>query len=518
MKKRHPDIVMCLVASGLLLLAVLAVPQRFEENDDSFMMLLSNGLYSGEISSNLVFVNSHLARPLAWLYAAVPGVDWYPGLLVAMLSVSASLFVVSVQGRGWDSLFALLALGAFGLAGILAVQFTVVAGIALVAGGWAVLAHRTWGAILIGAVLVGLAVLLRIEAAALAVAVSAPFGLAAVLAGHVALRRLVLLSAVLAGALMLHQWGEADYRAQDPAYVEFNVLRGQINDNPRASLAADRLPDGVSENDFRLFLDFFPDLGEFDPAGLRDIAERAGPGAVRISPSDWGRSAIGLLQRPDVALVMAALLLLAIGYLPSWPGLCLLIGAGVFLGGLLLVDLYAALKTRVVFTAIAAGLGAMFYLHPNQGAPWARWGRNGLLLAFTLVLVSTAAERLRENLRLRDVFLAQTALIQSWPGRVFLYKDHFAIEGARLFTDDLLALDQKIVAGGWLAKHPQNAQFSSFRDLLEEDTALFLRNDDERAAITGRILRALSENHGITAGAEAAGVSENGVLVVFRRL
>ena len=515
----HPFRFVLALAAILFAAVLFFVPARFAENDDVLIMLLLSGGYSGQPESLTVFQNQLFAEAVAFAYTAWPDIPWYPAILLATVCVSAAVFPVCfAREHGdiqWSGSLVVLVLMALAFHLVVQVQYTTIAGLAAAAGVYALLTARTGLGALPGAGLLVFAFMLRFEAAALATAVLAPaFLLGLRERGHMA-SGLAILALALCAAVALEAASNQRMSAKVPAYMEFNALRGKINDNGLSALTAGELPEGVSENDYRLFRRFFADAGAFGQAELNAIQSQMDVNLRSLSLRDWIGAAADIGKNPIVAL---ALILPFLFGITSSRRLSLLVHYSVFAVvflGLWSIEVTAILKNRVALVALTASVtGLLFFASPSRGSA-AGWLRIGALSAALVFLGSGIPGRLKENADLRGFFSEQASVFSDWTGKVIVYRAHLRVEGAELFSGDFEPLEGKALFAGWLVNHPANeGVFEGHVSLLDPGTALFYHPGYGEEVIE-MILVSLQENHGVSAEPVVIAESRAGRLVKF---
>lgn len=501
----------------------LFVPLRFQANDDTVMMMLASGAYSGAPSGNLVFINSYLGQGINGLYRLLPGVDWYPGLMLLALSTCCALGIVSVvqnvQTKQPFLFFAWTALGSLLLSVIVQMQFTTTAALSAAVGAWSLLTLPGRTVKSVGAALVIYGFLLRFEAAALVFLVGAPLFVLGLVRGVATRSQSVLLAGVVLLGVGLHVMGGRAYEAQNPDYVAYNDIRGQLNDNRNAALdlTPEVLPEGVSANDYRLlYLDFFADPLEISLEKLSALQAAVSANEQELTLRDFADAARALLLRPNILMLLAAVGL-AVFMLPKRGQRLLVVAAIVaFVAPLLYVSVFAILKNRVLWAAFAAVLAGLFYLNLRGSPRWLNMLLQVPLIGLTLMFLLSARSHIAHTLQIEPLLRTQASMIRDWEGPVYIYKNHLNIEKARLFSDDLAPLSQKIVFAGWLVNHPDNQSYQSHKDLLREDAALFMSPDRKPEVVQARLLEALWENYGIRGTFKTIDETEAGLLVTLR--
>ena len=248
-------IILLFNAIAFVLMAWL-LPIRFEENDDIVMCMIANGNYSGTPDGHLVFINALFGWMLAGLYNLNKMVEWYT-LSFCLLHVLAMSGIVTLVMRmskpSWLKALYLLFLYVLWIRMVIAFQFTTTAGLLCFSGCLAMLSsNRKWN--VLGVFSIFIASLIRFHAAALVGILFSPLFVVKALENRqfsIWILIVVLLSLLgnWADGLFYHEQDWAKYRA-------YNAVRGKIHDNPNVALVDVVLPDGVSKEDYQVFLGF----------------------------------------------------------------------------------------------------------------------------------------------------------------------------------------------------------------------------------------------------------------------
>lgn len=493
------------------------VPIRFVENDDLVMMALASGRYSGEPSPTLVFVNQHLGVLLSSAYRIHDGVEWYVvcQLLVLSFSAAAPLAVLVERFRAGETNsivpFALL-LAALASC-VVGMQFTTTASVALSVGVWTILTSPRGAHLTMGSMLVLAGMLLRFEAAALALIVLAPLICIWVIIAPLSRYRLISLGVVLAVGFGLHLSGKRDFSTQYPEYAEYIQLGGQIGENPNGTLSADQLPEGLSENDYRLFRGFFPDAAQVDATVLRKIDRTIKNRVATLPASAWFDTAWKLLDRPDIHLPILLILLIALSSRGWHVALLAAPSAAAFFLPLLYVEMTATLKPRVLFSAQFPIYASMFFLGLRSKSLIVSIA--GILISISLIkeTVDALSEDMVRYAQEREVFHDQAALIATWNGTVFVHRSDFLIEGALMFSEDIHRIPSQVTFLGWMVHHPDNGRYDGFLDLLAPDTVIFFRSEVRRDAQLRNITQAFEENYSLSVRHRVVRETATGALV-----
>ena len=127
-----------LILLGIVLYAgVFLLPFSFASNDDSLMMGLLDGSYTGEPEGYVVFLHPILSEGTSFLYRLYNDFPWYPVLwfLFSFLSYVAFVLAVGTRRYTWShQLMWIVLYLLFSLQQLFLLQFTVVAGISAFSG------------------------------------------------------------------------------------------------------------------------------------------------------------------------------------------------------------------------------------------------------------------------------------------------------------------------------------------------------------------------------------------------
>jgi hypothetical protein len=377
----------CLVA-GLLVLALGLGPPHYETNDDAVMNLIAAGrVFAATPDEHLLFSNVLLGLPLAGLYRAAPQVPWYGLYLFAVLALSLlalayALLRANPTRRGLLLVGALLL--AFALPCAVRLQFTRVAFLAtlggLLLGLSAVRGQGGRVQVVLSALLLLVACLVRFEACLLACLVLAPALAAALLRPNGRPGRLLLgagLAAVLAAGWGLERFNRFYYERDSAwrGFYEFNSLRAQFTDYLRvdyspATRAALRQVGWAPVDLAMLYTWSFADPERFSAAKMRAVLAAVGADDRVKDARRWRDLAHLVGGDADLLVVLAVgascLLLLGGGWRARLvPLLCLAVAAAVCL----VLFWFYHLPARVYFPALGAFAGvALLWESTRSGA------------------------------------------------------------------------------------------------------------------------------------------------------
>lgn len=486
-----------IVTFAVMALTLLLFGSQYQTNDDYAMNLIAAGAY-GQPDAMLVFSNIMLGEALAWLYGALPSINWYAWLHLALLFVSSAIlvyFILDTVPKRLRLLAAVLFLGAGTVPAAMQLQFTLQAYF-LAAAGFAGFAYAFFSlnardkrgkrtALLVLAVLLcTLSVMVRDKA----ILTLAPFFVLAV--GYLVYKKdrrpilwLLIACAACAGVLAADA---AAYRGDGwQAYFEFNAARSELLDSPRLDYSdnADVFSAvGWSETDYEVFYAWMlADEEKFTTQNLEYILEHG-----RWNPVTPGSLVTDFAASMDAVLKFYpfCILLLCLGLCLKTRRdklLPLLITAAVLAAHAAFVVMQRA-PVRTVFPHYVLGIlfllllvdyGAFrLVLRPRRGA--ARDAQGDRNAACTALLAVFAAVVLMMTCAIRET-------TYNWNGSAYAYyrelDDYIAQNPDKLFLSSVIAGGDRFRAysvfeaprtgalrnfsllGGWYTKSPRYYEF-----------------------------------------------------------
>jgi len=245
------------------LVAYLA-PIRFQTNDDVGMCRIVSGLISGTPDAHLVFINYLYGWVLTVFYRLIPNIEWYTISFCAIHIISLSIISFSIlktDKSTWTKAVFLLLFYVIEIRIIAFFQFTTTAAIGAFAGSLLLFETKKTSKVS-GIILFLIASLIRFRAAMLVFLLMLPCFLYKIILQKAQWKRLIVpIMICICGAYTARFIHNQIYKTDQEwaYYMEYNKLRGRINDNPHARGIMDKLPEGVSQNDYELLLAFNQD-------------------------------------------------------------------------------------------------------------------------------------------------------------------------------------------------------------------------------------------------------------------
>jgi hypothetical protein len=452
-----------------------AFDPSFDVPDDAFIMFTLDGFFYGAPDYRTVFMSTLLTRGLAELYTHVPDVPWY-GLFLYGLHFAAVVVWLQLFLRRPRALLEVV-LFAFGL---LALTFPMMLEVtfssaALAAGAMGIFLHfersgaagSRLGAPVLGAVLLGLAYLTRVEVVPALLLPAVPmllFRARSVPLGRHAIAFVVFLSLVLAGV-----WSDSRAYAS-PEWQSFQrrlALSVALIDSPKLTRTPELLElaarAGWSQNDLSLFARFvYADPEVYDLASISVVAEGTGGLGSARDPLRATRERIVGDHSVELLILLLHLAILVprMSRRDRWTALAL---TAAFVGGAVCLATFLKFPSRIALPTTWMVV-SWVVVAPHEWRPLLGWiphpgFRRGLVSTLGTLLIAVPLIELvqesREHVEDRERFLAslrqQRALA---PGStiVALGELPFATLSPMTMRQDLPQFDY--VGVGWRQNSP----------------------------------------------------------------
>lgn len=164
------------------ILMAYILPIQYEVNDDYWMCMIANGIYSGNPDEHLVFINVIIGYILKFLYSKFNIIEWYTLFLsfVQIISFTTILYVVCTNikknGNFIRWLFFLFVY-LFWCKLICYFQFTTIAGVSCLSGCLVFLSKKKKEAKFLGCILIIVSFLIRYQATCLIILLLFPIAM-----------------------------------------------------------------------------------------------------------------------------------------------------------------------------------------------------------------------------------------------------------------------------------------------------------------------------------------------------
>ncbi|WP_439475215.1 hypothetical protein [Algoriphagus formosus] len=210
------------------------LPWRFQTNDDVMMMWLVSGAYTGEPEPYAVFIHPWLSWSFSKIYGLIPETNWYGLTWFSVNFLSAFLLLKKV----WISAFPKIQKNFWSLVIWLISfhfaffpQFTLIAGLAALAGLLKVFDTKSKGFNTLGYVVLFMSFSIRFEAAVLVGLGWTWFILVFQRQKVLSLFKPLIFTFSVAAFLFVGKWGYEKLWV-DQEYLDFNKARSGVHDHP----------------------------------------------------------------------------------------------------------------------------------------------------------------------------------------------------------------------------------------------------------------------------------------------
>lgn len=500
---KYRFIIILLVNAIIFIIAAHILPIRFEENDDIIMCMIANGSYSGSPDNHLVFINAIYGSLLVLLYSIFPYIEWYTLCFSFFHIISISLLVFYMfesyynnyyKSEGlfltflWLSFFYIIW---FKL--IISFQFTTTAGLMTVVGCF-LLYKKTNISLFIGGGLIFIASLIRFNIVGLVVLLFIPFFLY-----YIPLKSKSFLFIIIVGVMCIcaKYSDNLFYQSQDWLYYKtYNEIRGKINDNPNASnsLVFESLPDGITSNDYKLLLNFIPDVSVITLDVIKEIHNT-------IDSLKYEQGLQNVYNLRTYALVISLLGFITLILTVSKRKSLILITYILFLSLCAFISLDMTLKNRV-FLSMLLAIMLMFYessiVNINK-----RYNFKFLFLCLSLVIMIMNLKYMKQINNTRQSTIVK---IERWNDTINLLSKLpkkslilqiggvMPLEGIDPFRVNIANI--KLIMLGWLTNIPFDINYyNSHLDVTKDNIYCYTKNCPYNEMIDNPFFSSLRERY-----------------------
>ena len=479
----------CLFIAHALLFFILAwcLPIRFEENDDVAMCMIANGTFTGVPNCHLVFQNALWGCLLVGLYTLTSGIEWY-SILFALLSVSSASIIVwtvlkkTQQSKTTKVLF-LLVVYLLWLRTVQSFQFTTIAALTCIAGVLMLICYRKHWIWIIGGGYIVCASLIRFNAAGLVGLMMVPLIL---WINKKKWKEYVRMAIVLAVVLLAKASDKAFYLEEDWKYFsEYNVARGQINDNPN-TLSIDELNRiGVSGNDYALLRSFFPDPNIMTLPVVKSIRD-----ALANEPFSAKMKNVSQIVQYRIPLALVLLMAIMLFYdVDDHKERYFIVGLIVLLFAVAVgLCINNSFKNRVFLSMLLATVVSLAFF-PLRGNK--RWGVGILDFCLVMMMAKYSNQFYKHAQSTNGKIMVwndyQYPLLTSLPQNAFIANFGMITEGMSPF--DVHKFQYKLYPSGWDTNFPPLMEASdSHQCLLKADVFVFTGVDKDISLVEKGLL------------------------------
>lgn len=487
--KRNTPFILLLFSCGLFFITYMLFDIRFKENDDVVMALISSGSYSGEPDAHLVFINIIYGYFIKTLYSILPLVEWYTlaFVIINILSVTAiATAILKSKNKLVVKLIFLIFLYSIFINFTIHLQFTKTAAIAAIAGVILIYCGEKKSKYL-GAFFFILATLIRFKAGFLVLLISFPI----FLKGGFNLRKNFseINNKILIFAILIAFVGKTidfiyyNKNSEWKQYKEYNLIRGQINDNPNARSVENDLPDEISSSDYELLLNFFPNPSVVDLSLIQSIHLRIGE--VQFSSKLYNLIRFIKLYGLWLLLLFIISLLFLYNYKKKINRIPLLMFLILFVA-LSFVSLSGTIKYRVFISALATFILFLPFISSKNTYS------NSYKIIVAIVFIMSVIYNLRSYSIVKtnkidyNYYQSQTNIISSYLKNqnktLIPFKGSYRMEYNNPFDLSASFKNNQIYFAGWLTHIPfNNKHFDSF-DIFINGNGLFVSKIEYKKA------------------------------------
>lgn len=500
------------------------LPMRFEENDDIAMCMIASGAYSGSPDAHLVFINYLYGLFLVALYNITTSVEWYTISFCIINIISLSVIIHSVL-RSYSNTLLKIAIAAIfyiiEIRLILLLQFTTTAAIASLAG-FILFMEKKRSSQIAGIALLLIGSLIRFDAFGLVVLLSVimfllkeDFSLARYK------KKITLFAIVLVSLFGLKLLDRFIYSSNEKwaYFMDYNEIRGRINDNPNAWRMHDSFSlEGVEKNDFQLLLRFFSDGTVIDKDKIESVGNLVGtvPFGEKIKNvfSLW-------IYYNHLSLIVLLILLIIIAETKLKNRVLLLLYLVLFVVLLAIVSLQGTLKSRVFLSALLPCLyivGLFIKQLNKQGI----YSSIAVLLIF---LVGHFSETIKVRFNRHNGRIAyeeQISLINNYgltnkEISIISFPADIGVEYINPFKIHKES-GNLILNSGWLTHIPiNNLSNNSYQCLLNGKNVLFVNANSYETYIP-KIVKSIEDNYNQHVTTEIVAETNNFKIVQFHQI
>ncbi|WP_026838074.1 hypothetical protein [Gillisia sp. JM1] len=430
---------------------------RFEENDDVAMLLISSGKYSNTPDNHLVFINFIFGSLLNVFYYFSSEIEWYTISLVFLNTISISLIANFIFKSSYSIIFKIFLL--FFLLSIfinlsILLQFTRTASILALAGLSIIYntKHKY-----IGTLIFTIGTLIRFEAAILIFLISSPLFLLPTrkLKDYFYDKnfRVIILTIVIS---FICKAADYAYYYTDPEwknFMEYNKLRGKINDNPNIKSYNFDLPEDVLLEDFQLLVDASTNPSAITYSKLEKIYQSIDKRSFRQKLSNSKIT----FYRYNYFIILLIFITFLIFYHNKKQRLKILLIFSLFGTALIYISLNASVKPRVFFPAFFSVILFLIYLNEKRGIEIINLTLLALILGFSSYILHYSYRKERSNEILNKTFIKQSALINEYlisNNKLIPFGAAYRVELGNPFCLSTTFPSQSILFLGWFTHIP----------------------------------------------------------------
>lgn len=490
------------------------LPIMFEDNDDTTMVWIANGIYSGTPDCHLVFINALYGWVLAQLYSILPNVEWYvvsfAFLQIVSITILVGCFYNRIQNRAQRFLIIVLFYSIWSLL-IVRLQFTTTAAFVAFAACLLLINKR----FAYGGPLFVIASLIRFDAAGLVGLILVPIFLYEfkfdVKSAYLPLF-IVLLCALTFKFVDKMFYDNKEWNT----YYQLNQYRGKINDNPNSWRVRDDLPTGMKTINYDILYSFAMDPSVTDVIQLKEIVHKLNNTPIRKkSLNVWNC----YIKRYHDIIILLFVLFLTLFFVSDnrWNKILLICSFLLWFLILAYISTNASVKYRVFISSLIPLFFYVFYVIAKRDSLYnhrsALWVDSMIAVSAIYIFIIPAIKRMTTICDFKPIIDEQMCLYKKRGKSMVLPA------GADLSVEYLppfelyKAIDKHSFINPYcMAGSPLTPEYMSYKDLVDENIVIFSSKADDDFKLRQD---ALSENYALKTDTIHVVESSHYVLIRF---
>jgi len=491
--------------------AALLLPVMFEDNDDTTMVWIANGIYSGTPDCHLVFINSIYGKFLAALYSWVSSIEWYCVLFALWQIISMTVIANFIRHKFNNPKVRYISYTLFYLFWLLIIvrfQFTTTAAITAFASVLLMYDRKFIG----GGILFLIAFMVRYSAAGLVGLVFAPM-----LIGEFRLeikKCYIPLCVILLLAAGVQYADSFAYRDSNwSSFMALSKQRGRINDNPNAWRGRQQLPKGLSETNYDLITAFAMDPMVVTADDVKDVADKLEHTSLRHKLKNAWNTCVTRYYIWFLAIgALVVIIFLKTKQYFRWTIISTYL---IWFGLLCLIAFNASSKYRVFLTSLMPMLGALLLSLSKikeHGRIFNYYAISILIFLAIYGFILPISKQVNKIHHSIDIITEQLTLYNKrGNNKIVPCGADLSVELLPPFSLYKSIDKESFINPYCMAGSPLTPEYMSYRDFLDNELLLF----ESKPYNADLRLKAIKENYNINAHVKVFAESEHYVLLKF---
>ena len=460
------------------------LPILYEENDDLYMMLIASGSYSGTPDEHLIFTHFICGGFFNFLYSSLPGLEWYTWTLVLIQVLACAFafqYIIHNVKDKWVQIALLVFLGAVFIHFSLQIQFTKVAALATIGGVLSIRMEKPgyrWA----GFILVLMGGMLRWEAAVLVLVLSGPTFLSEWIQGRKIIPSRQIIIWICSGIIViLSMASDRIYYSSEPDwsfYQDFKFLLAKIVNNRGAWDVQDKIPPEISQEDYLLLMDFFPNPEVIGIPEMESIEKQIDARSFSEKSKYFLGEIVVYRSWLFMLLVLVSMEIFRRQGLWRYSGIA---SFGVLLFLIFYITLNAVYKNRVFIPSVISIVFFLPYgMHKRDWTGIKSLAFPGIIFVLALGVLGQVKDIIQENFDRKKTPEIQFALINAYldldpNARLISYREHFNVENFNPFDFSDGYPTGRLHSAGWRSHIPFHKEYFNSFEPFAQGVGLFIR-------------------------------------------